>query len=219
MSDRPFAESNAGLNASQRIAEVILDYVGQTPTSAEQVRPKPTRRARAIARNASRHAALAAGSLTLPPGPLGWFTLLPELRTLWKLQTQMVADIAACHGKTAELNRTAMLYCLFRHTDPDAVRDLVAAAANRPASVERSPSPDTRSVALKIGLHVSQRLVGKGMSRWLPMLGALGAGAYAYYDTSQVARTAIEFFSERGAAPEKSARPRAVADESRPPGR
>lgn len=217
MPDRSSEESNADLGASQRIAEVILDYVGRTPASTEQVRRKPARRARAIARHATRHAALTAGSLTLPPGPLGWLTLLPELRTLWKLQTQMVADIAACHGRTAELDRAAMLYCLFRHTDPEAVRDLVAAVGKRQVVVERSPKPDTRSVALKIGLHISQRLVGKGISRWLPVLGALGAGAYAYYDTARVARTAIEFFGERDdtaadTAPENAALPRAATD-------
>ena len=131
MPDRSSEENNADLSASQRIAEVILDYVGQTPASTEQVRRKPARRARAIARHATRHAALTAGSLTLPPGPLGWLTLLPELRSLWKLQTQMVADIAACYGKTAELKRAEMLYCLFRHTDPQAVRDLVAEIGKR----------------------------------------------------------------------------------------
>ena len=44
-------------------------------------------------------------------------------------------------------------------------------------------------------MHISQRLIGKGISRWIPVFGALGAGAYAYYDTSQVAQTAIELFT------------------------
>ena len=48
---------------------------------------------------------------------------------------------------------------------------------------------------LKIGLHISQRLIGKGLSRWIPVFGALGASAYAYYDTARVAQTAIDFFS------------------------
>jgi len=194
MPDRSSEENNADLSASQRIAEVILDYVGQTPASTEQVRRKPARRARAIARHATRHAALTAGSLTLPPGPLGWLTLLPELRALWRLQTQMVADIAGCHGKTAVLGREEMLYCLFRHTDPQAVRDLVSQIGNR-FVVQRAARPELQSVVLKIGLHISQRLIGKGLSRWIPVFGALGAGVYAYYDTARVAHTAIDFFA------------------------
>ncbi|MEW5296878.1 MAG: hypothetical protein WDW36_000125 [Sanguina aurantia] len=32
------------------------------------------------------------------------------------------------------------------------------------------------------------------ISRWLPVVGALGVGAYAYHDTGQVAKTAIALF-------------------------
>jgi hypothetical protein len=44
-------------------------------------------------------------------------------------------------------------------------------------------------------MHISQRIIGKGISRWIPVFGAMGASAYAYYDTSQVGRTAIDFFT------------------------
>jgi hypothetical protein len=98
------------LQPSRTIAEAILDFVGDTPASSEQRAARPQDRARAIARRATRSAAMTAGSLSLPPGPLGWLTLLPELRSLWKLQAQMVADIAACYGKTAGLGREEMLY-------------------------------------------------------------------------------------------------------------
>jgi hypothetical protein len=142
MSDKRFAKRRTGFRASQRIAEAILDYVGQTPATTEDWNRKPAARARAIARRAAGQAAVTAGSLTLPPGPLGWLTLLPELRALWKLQTQMVADIAGCHGKTAVLGREEMLYCLFRHTDPQAVRDLVSQIGNR-FVVQRAARPET----------------------------------------------------------------------------
>ena len=51
-----------------------------------------------------------------------------------------------------------------------------------------------QSAARKIGVAITQHAIGKGVSRWLPVVGAVGVGAYAYYDTSQVARTAIELF-------------------------
>jgi hypothetical protein len=44
-------------------------------------------------------------------------------------------------------------------------------------------------------VKIGQRAAGKGLARWLPVVGALGVGAYAYYDTGQVAATAIELFS------------------------
>lgn len=194
MRDKLFSRRGFRFRAGHRIAEAILDYVGQTPPSTEHRRAEPATHARTLASAAARQAAMTAGSLTLPPGPLGWLTLLPELRSLWKLQTQLVADIASCYGKTAELEREEMLYCLFRHTDPRAVRDLVAQIGKR-FVVQRASRPEFNSVALKIGMHISQRVIGKGISRWIPVIGALGAGAYAYYDTTQVARTAIELFT------------------------
>lgn len=44
----------------------------------------------------------------------------------------------------------------------------------------------------KIGFRVTQRLAGKVISRWIPVVGAIGVGAYAFYDTAQVAKTTIE---------------------------
>ncbi|MEF8732518.1 MAG: hypothetical protein V5B40_11620 [Candidatus Accumulibacter meliphilus] len=194
MQDKRFSKRNAQLKAGPRIAEAILDFVGQTPLSTELEARKPELRARAIAASAARRAAVTSSGLSLPPGPLGWLTLLPELRSLWQLQTQLVADIAACYGKTAELGREEMIYCLFRHTDAQAVRDLVAQIGQR-FVVQRASRPQVQAVVLKIGMHIAQRLIGKGISRWIPVFGALGAGAYAYYDTTQVADTAIEFFA------------------------
>ncbi|HMW63598.1 MAG TPA: hypothetical protein PKE11_07005, partial [Accumulibacter sp.] len=61
--------------------------------------------------------------------------------------------------------------------------------------VQRASRPKFRAVAIKIGLHIAQRVVGRGIARWIPVFGALGAGAYAYFDTSKVAATAIELFT------------------------
>ncbi|WP_374682678.1 hypothetical protein [Accumulibacter sp.] len=194
MQDKRFSKRRTQIKAGTRIAEAILDFVGQAPLSSELPAANPELRARALAATAARRAALTTSGLSLPPGPLGWLTLLPELRSLWQLQTQLVADIAACHGKTAELGREEMIYCLFRHTDAQAVRDLVAQIGQR-FVVQRASRPQVQAVVLKIGMHIAQRLIGKGISRWIPVFGALGAGAYAYYDTSLVSDTAIEFFA------------------------
>jgi hypothetical protein len=88
-----------------------------------------------------------------------------------------------------------MIYCLFRHTDAQTIRGQLTQLGRREI-VERTAQPDLPALALKIGLHISQRLLGKGLSRFVPVFGALGAGAYAYFDTSQVANTACEFFRD-----------------------
>ena len=158
----------------------------------------PSERAHALAKVAAKRSALTAGSLALPPGPLGWLTLLPEIVALWRIQAQMVANIAACFGQSASLGREQMLYCLFRHAAAQAVRDLAVQVGGR-LIVRRASLSVLQTVAGLIGIRLSQRLLGKSIARWLPVLGALGIGAYAYFDTLQVARTATDLFGKQHA--------------------
>lgn len=176
-----------------RITEAILDFVSQVPDSEVGNSQAPADEARRLANRAARHAALAAGSLALPPGPLGWLTLLPEMVAIWKIQAQMVSDIAAAYGRHASLGREQMMWCLFRHTAAQAFRDLVVRMGDRLVFQQMSWGVAER-VAKQIGIKLTQRTLSKGASRWLPVIGALGVGAYAYYDTGQVASTAIEMF-------------------------
>ena len=45
----------------------------------------------------------------MPPGPLGWLTIAPELLAVWKIQAQMVSDLAGVYGKAATLTREHMV--------------------------------------------------------------------------------------------------------------
>lgn len=180
-------------SAAARIGQALLDLVGRIPPTREHTRSKPHQAAREAASSAAARAALAAGSLALPPGPLGWITLLPELLTVWKIQSQLVADIAAIYGRSATLNREQMLYCLFKHAASQAVRDLVVRAGER-YLVRTASINMLKTIARAIGARWTERTIGRGLSRWLPVVGALGVGAYAYYDTVQVATTAIDLF-------------------------
>jgi hypothetical protein len=176
-----------------RITEAILDFVSQVPDSRIGTSKDAANEARRLANRAAQRAALTAGSLALPPGPLGWLTLLPELIAIWKIQGQMVSDIAAAYGRHATLGREQMMWCLFRHTAAQAFRDLVVRMGDR-LVFRRMSYAVVERVAKQIGVKLTQRTIGKGVSRWLPVVGALGVGAYAYYDTGQVASTAIEMF-------------------------
>ncbi|HET6431932.1 hypothetical protein [Dyella sp.] len=177
-----------------RVTQAILDFVSQIPSSAVASSADPHAEARRIGQRASKRAALTAGSLALPPGPLGWLTVLPELIAIWRIQAQMVSDIAAAYGQQASLGREQMLWCLFRHTAAQAFRDLVVRMGDR-MLFRRVSYAVVERVAKQVGLKIGQRAAGKGLARWLPVVGALGVGAYAYYDTGQVAATTIELFS------------------------
>nr|WP_049623666.1 hypothetical protein [Frateuria defendens] len=175
------------------VTRAILDFVSQIPPSEVGSSQAPADAARRLAQRAAQRAALTAGSLALPPGPVGWLTLLPELVAIWRIQAQLVSDIAAAYGRHAELGREQMLWCLFRHTAAQAFRDLVVRMGDRLLFRQMSATA-LRRVAQRIGVHVSQRALGKGVTRWLPVVGAVGVGAYAYYDTRRVADTAIALF-------------------------
>lgn len=182
---------------SRRFVELALKVLGQVPASEEAASESPEGRARSVASRAALQAATLSGSLALPPGPLGLLTLLPDLFLIWKIQSQMVADIAAIFGKTATLNREHMAYCLFKHAAGQAVRDLAVRAGQR-LLVRRAPLGFLEKVLERVGLSMAQRLAGRTIVRLLPFIGAVGVGAYAYYDTASVARTAIEFFGQPG---------------------
>ncbi len=183
------------------LAEAVLDLLGRVPGTEVAASHTPAARARDIARAAARKAALTSGALALPPGPIGWLTVLPELAAVWRLQAQMVSDIAGLYGRDIQLDREQMMYCLFRHTAAQAVRDLAVRVGGR-LLVQQASVRVLQSVARQVGVKLTQRSISSGAARWLPIVGAVGVGAYAYYDTAQVARTAIELFeSERRALP------------------
>jgi hypothetical protein len=180
-----------------KIADAILGFLTNVPESTTGPSSAPAEAARGIANAAAAKAAVAAGSLALPIGPLGWLTILPELIAVWKIQARMVADIAALYDKKASLTREHMLYCLFKHSAAQAVRDLVARVGERLLVKEASVGA-IQAVARAIGMEITQRAIGKSLARWIPIAGAMGVGAYAYYDTARVARTALELFAQDG---------------------
>lgn len=161
-------ERRQSATAERRLVEAILELLAKVPSTERHREKAPRNVAREISGHAAAKAAVTAGSLAMPPGPLGWLTIAPELLTVWKIQAQMVSDLAGVYGKSATLTREHMMYCLFRHTAAQLLRD--------------------------VAVRVAQRSAGGAIARWLPVVGAVGVGAYAFYDTRQVAATAIELF-------------------------
>jgi hypothetical protein len=182
------------------VSGIIERVIAEVPAPRVHATDDPAAAANRVVRIAARNAAMLSGSLALPPGPLGMLTVLPDLYLIWKIQRQMVADIFALHGRTAELTATHMLYCLFRHMASQVVRDVAVRAGER-AIVRQLSSSALSNVLGSLGRTVTQRIVGTSASRWIPLAGAAAVGAYAYWDTLQVAKTArrvLALAPERG---------------------
>jgi hypothetical protein len=183
------------------VHKALLSVVSHVPATREPHGASPVTRARVIAKAAARKTATVSGSLSLPPGPAGWLTIIPDLTMVWKIQSQMVADIAGAFGKEAFLAQEQMLYCLFRHAAAHSVRGLAVRAGER-ILIKRAPAVVLETAMRKIGLPVARRIAGRGIARWLPVVGAAGVAGYAYYDTMRVADTTIELFQSEIVADE-----------------
>ncbi|MEP6996367.1 MAG: hypothetical protein ABI900_01895, partial [Betaproteobacteria bacterium] len=94
------------------------------------------------------------------------------------------------YGREVELTRAHMVYCLFRHATSQLARDAVVRAGER-LVIRQMSGGALRSVLSSVGMSVTQRVAGTAASRWLPVFGAAAVAGYAYYDTLQVAKTAI----------------------------
>jgi hypothetical protein len=182
------------VNVASNIGRSILDAVGEVPGSTRRKSREAKAESRAAIGKAAARASLTAGAFAIPLGPVGWLTILPEMIAVWRIQAQLVVDIAALHGRKATITREQMLFCLFRHTAAQAVRDLAVRAGER-LIVQQVTAQVLKKVAEAIGVKITRRVVGKGATRWLPVIGVLGVAGYAYYDTAQVGATALEMFS------------------------
>jgi hypothetical protein len=176
-----------------RFADAIIDIVGAVPKSTQVASDVPHLRALQLAKRAARTAAGISGGAAMAPGPFGLLTLLPDIVGVWRVQAQMVADIAAAYGKSGTLTQEQMIYCLFKHVVSQGLRDIVVRAGER-YLVRQASFQFMRKVAAAIGVQVSQRAMGKAVARYAPIVGAAGVAAYAYYDTKKIADSAIDLF-------------------------
>ncbi len=174
---------------------VIERVISNVPAPRTHAIPDPGAAAAKIARTAAKKAAMLSASLALPPGPVGMLTVLPDLYLIWKLQRQMVADIFALHGRSAELTRNHMLYCLFRHLASHVLRDVAVRTGQRIVA-EQLSSGALKGALTTIGTNVAQRVAGTSAGRWVPLAGAAAVGCYAYWDTLQVAKAARQLLEE-----------------------
>ncbi|MCE4556396.1 hypothetical protein [Pelomonas cellulosilytica] len=171
----------------------VLALVAQPPEPVFEASPRPAHAAARAIEAAASKAALAAGTLALPAGPLGWATIAPEMMAVWYIQRQLVADIAALYGRSAELGPAQMMWCLFRHTAAQALRDLGVRVGER-VIVRPAAQALLQRLAGAVGLQLGKQVAGRAVSRWMPLVGAAGVGAYAWWDTRQVGRAALQLF-------------------------
>lgn len=164
-----------------QIARTIELVVTQLPHTSEHNGEDPEIRCEAIIQSAAARAAASAGGFAFPLGPLAIFLILPDLMLIWKIQAQMVADIAGVFGKRQKLTPEQMVFCLFKHAAGHTVRSVAVRTGKR--------------VLVGVGSgHILRQLITR-LS--LPVIGAVAGSVFAYRDTVQVGKTAVESFRFR----------------------
>ena len=154
-------------------------FITVIPTSALAVADDPDSRIKDLTKSAAIKAAVVSASLSAPGGIVGILSTLPDLAAIWKIQAQLVADIAAVYGKLGYLSKQSLLWCLCKQSGAQVVRD----------------------IAVRAGTHVLLKKTAlKSLSRIVPVVGAFGSGAYAAFDTYEVSRLAKRYFQN----PEKA---------------
>lgn len=111
------------------------------------------------------------------------------------MQAQLVADIAAIHGKSGTLSKEQMIWCMFKHSMAHLGRDLVVQAGER-FIVRRQTVQFIQKVVGKLGIKIAKRLLGKTVARYFPLVGAVAVARYAYVDTKQVGLASMLLFSK-----------------------
>lgn len=180
-------------DAGSRLGQALLDALGELPASRCRPSTQPAADSQRLIRRAAAKAALAAGTLALPLGPLGWLTVLPEMLTVWRLQARLANDIAALHGRPTPLRPEELLVALFSHRSGRILRELLLQVGER-SVVQVVSRQALQLIALRLGAGIARRVAGRGLARWLPVAGAVGLGAWAFMETRQVGAQALSLF-------------------------
>ncbi|HEX4878672.1 MAG TPA: EcsC family protein [Limnobacter sp.] len=195
----------AFLGPLHAVMGVVTGGIPQTNEPGKAKRPYE--RSKEITQKACAKAAAISGGLALPVGPLGVLTVLPDLVLVWRIQAQMVVDIAAAFGHKPAVTQQDLMHCLFNHVAGTAIREYERAIPLEQQASQRSLLDwiDTatrsggRDVAVRVTKQVGQvilkRVAQRTASRIVPLAGAAIVSAYAALDTKEVARTAVEYFS------------------------
>ena len=188
----------------EKLGKLLFELITDIPESLYTPSEDSDEKIKKIIRQASLKAATVSATLSVPAGVTGVLTSIPDIAAIWRIQAQLVSDIAASYGKFAQLSREAMVWCLFRHSAAQLVRDIAVRTGSR-IVVQKLSFAALEALLRKIGLKVSTKFLGKIALRAIPAIGAVGNGAYSFYDTTEVGKTAAAYFKALADNPEEPA--------------
>ena len=188
----------------EKLSALLFELITDIPESLHSPTENSDEKIKKLIRQAAVKASLVSATLSVPAGVTGVLTSIPDIAAIWRIQAQLVSDIAATYGKFAMLSREAMVWCLFRHSAAQLVRDIAVRTGSR-IVVQKVSFAVLETLLKKIGLKVSTKFLGRAALRAIPAIGALGNGAYSFYDPTEVGKTAAAYFKALADNPEEPA--------------
>jgi hypothetical protein len=186
----------------EKLSALLFELITDIPESLHAPSENSDEKIKKLIRQAAVKASLVSATLSVPAGVTGVLTSIPDIAAIWRIQAQLVSDIAATYGKFAQLSREAMVWCLFRHSAAQFLRDIAVRTGSR-IVVQKVSFAVLETILKKIGLKVSTKFLGRAALRAIPAIGAIGNGAYSFYDTTEVGKTAAAYFKALADNPEE----------------
>ena len=183
----------------EKLSTLLFELITDIPESLYSPTENSDDKINKLIRQAAIKASAVSATLSVPAGVTGVLTSIPDIAAIWRIQAQLVSDIA---GKFAMLSREAMVWCLFRHSAAQLVRDIAVRTGSR-IVVQKLSLAALEVLLKKIGLKISTKILGKIALRAIPAIGAIGNGAYSFYDTYEVGKTAAAYFKALADKPEE----------------
>jgi hypothetical protein len=171
----------------------LFELITDIPESLHAPSENSDEKIKKLIRQAAVKASLVSATLSVPAGVTGVLTSIPDIAAIWRIQAQLVSDIAATYGKFAQLSREAMVWCLFRHSAASLLRDVAVRTGSR-IVVQKLSLSALQKLLQRIGVKVSTNFLGRIALRAIPAIGAIGNGAYTFFDTMEVGKTAATYF-------------------------
>lgn len=132
---------------------------------------------------------------SLPPGPLGIISIIPELIGLTKLQVNLVYSIAEYYHKEHQVNATILLM-VFGNEAGIKFGSEIAGKQGSKYIVKALTSETVKKIAEKIGVKITARAATKAVVKFIPFVTAPILGYFSSGMTKKIGEYAINFFSQ-----------------------
>lgn len=187
MDDEVTMNSKEMIKSGNWFADLLLNFIPYPEDTTVTGSPDE------MIRKAGRQAFAISTCAGMIPGFLGFFSILPELIAVTKLQINLVYKLAKYYGKAHRLN-PSIIFSIFATAMGVGEHRIFMREAGPRIVVKALSSHAIQSLAPRIGTRISAQMAGKRLARWIPILTAPAFGYFSKSMTERIAYAADEVF-------------------------